>query len=205
KEQVNNGHLIELLSATAIVDFINKPDSELITPQWFEFGAEDKGSPFTIAHFSTETKERCIKPLTKFAYASKIATDFIPALKKETFYGPKELNIAGSLGVPNEYQVLLGFFKEFQKWSAVEMNSPDNGRSFSSFNFDASDHLNTLIHGKTIAAGFFIDSSLSRKNVSTVLNKIEVGEPRDLPVPEKYLTMLYKTAAESLKIFGQLP
>jgi hypothetical protein len=204
KDQVNNSHLIEFISATAIIDFISKPDAALETPQYFEFGAERDSSPFTIANFSSETKERCIKPLTRFAFASKIATDFIPALTDRTFYGTKELNIGNSLGIPNEYKKLLDFFEEFQKWSAVEMSSIDNGRAFNSFSFDAKDHLNTIVHGKTVKTGF-LNSGLSRKKIADKLDDTEVKEPKDMPVLEKYLSMLYKTSAYCLDELGQLP
>jgi len=205
KDQVNNSHLIELISATAIVDFINKADSELDTTQCYEFGAESDSNPFTIAHFSSETKERCIKPLIRFAYAAKIATDFVPTLTDNTFYKPQELNIAGSLGIPNEYRKLLDFFENYKKWSAEEMSSNDNGRAFKSFNYQEEKHLNNLVYGKEIKTSFIFNNGLSKKKVATKLNVVENKEPKDMPVPEKYLNMLYKTANECLNDLGQLP
>lgn len=204
-EQVNNSHMIELVSATAIIDFINKEDNDLLNPQCFEFGAEQNGLPFTISHFSPGTKGKYITPLVRFAYAAKIATDFIPTLTKETFYSPKELNIGGSLGIPAEYKKLLDFFSEFKKWSAEEMNNPNNGRIFNSFDFNQThDNLNNVVHGKVIKSTF-LDGGLTKKEVSSHLTKISVAEPKDTPVPEKYLTTLYKTSNECLKTFGQLP
>lgn len=204
KDQVNNSHVIELIAATSIVDFINKSNTDLEVPQCFEFGAEGGDNPFTISQFSNDTKEKCIRPLIRMAYAAKIATDLIPDLTSETFYGPKELNIPGELGIPNEYQKLLKFFEEFKKWSAEEMASRENGRSFHSFNFDKEKNLNFLIHGKSIKTGF-LSSGLSEKNIAKRLSKIEVNEPKDLSVPEKYLNTLYKTAEECLTELGQMP
>jgi hypothetical protein len=204
EDQLNNGHLVELISATAIIDFINKADAELQSPQCLEFGAESDGSPFSIAHFGTETKEKCIKPLVRFAVAAKIATDFIPAMTSETFYSPKELNIGNSLNIPNEYRKLLDFFDEFKRWCAEEMANPNNGRAFNSFNFNGGNNLNSLVMGKFIKTSFF-NNGITSKWVSDKLNKIEVKEPKDMPVPEKYLNTLYKTADECLTEFGQLP
>ena len=203
-EQLNNGHLVELISATAIVDFVNRNDADLQTPRAFEFGAEHNGSPFTIAHFSSGTKETAMKPLTRFAFAAKIATDMIPTLTSETFYGPRELNIGNQLGTPNEYNRLLAFFREFRKWSAEEMSSADNGRAFHSFNFSAQDNVNTLVHGKTLKTGF-LNKGLTKRYVADQLNKIEVKLPKDMPVPEKYLTTLYQTADDCLNELGELP
>lgn len=203
-EQVNNSHIVELISATAIVDFINKKDEELASPQCFEFGAESGDNPFGIAHFSNDTKQRYLKPLTGFAYAAKIATDFIPELKSEAFYGPKELNIDAMLGLPSEYQKLIGFFEQFKQWSDKEMSSKDNGRAFNSFYFGQAKDLNHFVHGKPIKTGF-LSSGLTTKKVGGFLTRIAVAEPKTLRVSEKYLNTLYKTAQECLLELGQLP
>ena len=203
-EQINNAHVIEMLSATAIIDFLNTEDVVLETPRCLEFGSETDGAPFTISHFTNETKEKYIKPLVRFAYATKIATDFIPTLSSETFYGPKELDIANALGMQGEYNKLIDFFNGFKTWSATEMANANNGRVFSSFNFDGNDHVNGLINGKTIEAGY-IDKGLSKKKIAGKLTSFEVALPKDLPVGEMYLTMLYKTAGFCLDEFGQLP
>jgi len=204
KDQVNDSHIIELIAATSVVDFINKNETELQTPQCFEFGAESGDNPFTIAQFSANTKEKCIKPLTAFAYAAKIATDFIPKLSSETFYKSQELNIDGQLGMPNEYRKLLSFFEEFKKWTATEMSSKNNGRYFTSFNYGEDKNLNFLVHGKDIKTGIF-SSGLTVQNIGKRLTKIEVKEPKDLSVPQKYMNSLYKTAQECLGELGQMP
>lgn len=204
KDQINNSHVVELLSATAILDFINKPDADLVNPQHFEFGAEQGGNPFTISHhFSGETKDKYFKPLVNFAYAAQIATSFIPQLSRETFYSPKELNIDGKLGVPNEYTKLLSFFNEFKKWSASEMNSKDNGRVLNSFNFEDTDHLNNIIHGTPIDTNW-LKKGLSKRFIADNLNNILHKESKDMAVPEKYLTTLYKATQLCSKELGQL-
>ncbi|MCA0447292.1 MAG: tubulin-like doman-containing protein [Bacteroidetes bacterium] len=203
--QVNNGHLIEFLSSTAIVDFINKNDDEIENPVCFEFGTENNANPFKIQDLCEQTKKAYITPFVKFAYAAKIATDLIPTLKDEAFYGPKELNIEGAVGVPNEYKRLITFFNEYKKWSAEELSNPNNGRVFSLFTFNSShDHLNNLVHGKTIKSGF-LDSGLSKKTVGSFVTKISLSEPKDMPIAEKYLTTLYKASEECLKTLGPLP
>jgi len=210
REQVNNSHLIELISSTAIIDFINKKDTDLETTQCFEFGAEHNGLPFTISHFSQSTKEKYIFPLVRFAFAAKIATDFIPTLKKQAFYGPKELNISGSLGIPNEYNKLLDFFNEFKKWSAEEMNNINNGRIFNSFDFNPlHDNLNSIVHGKVIPTTFtnqgIQKETIRGISVSALFTKISISEPVGISVPERYFSTLFKTSEKCLQGFGQLP
>ena len=83
------------------------------------------------------------------------------------------------------------------------MSSPNNGRAFNSFNFESQEHLNNLVHGRPIKTGF-MNNGLSKKQVADHLNRIEVKESKDMSVPEKYLTTLYKTAEECLTKLGQL-
>ncbi|MES2275968.1 MAG: hypothetical protein V4592_08095 [Bacteroidota bacterium] len=203
-DQLTDAHLVEFLAATAIVDFIGKKDDELLVPQCYEFGAESGGNPLTIGAFAEHTKQRYFRPLAAFAYAAKMATDLIPHMRAEAFYNGKELNIDGKLGVPSEYQKLLQFFAEFQKWSGTEMSNKDNGRAFLSFYYGDRDHLNQLLHGKPIPTGFF-NKGLTQAKVAGWLTKNEDGLPKDRRKTEKYLDMLYMTAQQCLAELGQLP
>ncbi|WP_345954022.1 hypothetical protein [Mucilaginibacter sp. PAMB04168] len=204
REQINNGHVVELLAASAAIDFIGKADIELEENRCYEFGVEGDINPMNISHFSLPTKEQLIGPMIRFAYAAQIATKMIPQLTDNTFYKAKELNIAAAMGIPNEYHKLLTFFEEFKQWSAEEMSSADNGRAFQSFNFRDPEHLNNLVIGKEIKTSW-LSKGLSLKKVAEHLNSIETSEPKDLAVPLKYMNMLYKTANECLTALGQLP
>lgn len=204
KNQLNDAHVIELIGATAVLDFINKKNEELATAQCYEFGAESGENPFTIAHLSLATKEKYIKPLVAFAYAAKIATDFIPRLNTQAFYAPQELNIAGELGLPNQYQKLLWFFGEFKKWAGKEMLSPGNGRRFTSFNFDEHENLNLLVQGKVIKTSFF-NSGLTLRDIGKRITGHQARLPKDMPVAHKYMQSIYKTAQDCVTELGQLP
>jgi len=204
KDQVNDSHVVELISATAIINFINKPDNDLIFPTCYEFGTEQNGIPISFKDFTSDTKEKYFKSMAKFAFAAQIATTLIPQLSDSNFYGPKELNIANFLGMKNEYDGILSFFNSFKAWSAEEMNNSNNGRAFNSFNFTATKHINTIIEGKTVKTGF-LDGGMNKKWVSERLTKNAISQPKDTPIGEKYLTMLFKTAENCLEEFGQLP
>ena len=202
EDQQNNAHLIELIASTSIIDFINKDDNDLSAPTCYEFGAEENGNPFTIAHFNNSTKTNYIEPLVRFAIAAKTATDFVPNLKDQSFY--RDLNISGGMGIPNEFNRLNLFFEEFKKWTASEMNSNNNGRMFYSFNFEAPDHINTLIDGKVISTGF-LNKGFTSKKLAGKMNSHLAKEQKDIKDPIKYLNILYKTAEETLREMGQLP
>jgi hypothetical protein len=203
-DQITPGHLVELLGASAIIDFINKSNDELSTAKVYEFGTNSGENPFTIAQFGNETKENCIKPMTRFAYAAQIATSFIPKLHKETFYKPNELNIEGALGIPNEYNKLIEFFKEFKAWTEKEMANKDNGRTFSSYSFDSDSNLNTIVQGKYIKTSW-LNSGLTSSKIGKRLTEIALKEPKDLSVPQKYLNTLFKVSDSCMDDLGQMP
>ena len=203
-DQKNDGHVVEFISATSIVDFINKSSAELETPACYEFGAEKGESPMSIGHFGVDTKEKYIKSLLRFAYSCQIAKTIIPTLSNSTFYKPDELDIANHLGIQKEYNKILTFFSEFMQWCSIEMTSTNNGRAFYTFNFDSHEHLNTLVYGKTIETGF-LKPGLSKKVISERLTKNALGFEANTPRGEKYLRMLYKTSQDCLEKFGQLP
>lgn len=204
KDQLNPSHLVELLAASSILDFINKSDDELESPKAYEFGAEKEDSPFTISLFNNLTKEKYFKPMIRLAYAAKIATEFIPELKDNAFYKQKELNIEGSLGIPNEYKTLLVFFEEFKKWSTAELGSADHGRILKLFNFTEGKHVNTMVHGKDVKTGW-LNSGLTIKKIGEKFTKLQHAEDKNTPVPERYLNVLFKVADECLAELGQLP
>lgn len=201
--QVNNGHLIELLSATAVVDFINKTNDQLKKPQHLEYGAVSDKNPFTIAQFEQRTKESCITPLIRFAYAAKIATQFIPTLSGEAFY--KSLNVAGKLGIQTGYDTLLSFFEQFKTWTGTELNNVNNGRVFTSFNFDESDDLNNLVQDMPVKTKIFSSNKLSKQHISAQLDRNQNAEASSTAKPVQYMDTLYKTTTTCLKELGKLP
>jgi hypothetical protein len=209
KDQVFDAHIVELISAISIVDFIAKNNDELTLNysnegQCYSFGAESDGRPFNLSHFDPITKDRWIKPLVKFAYAAQIATRFVPQLKDARFYKQTELKIESSMDIPNEYAKMLSFFESFKKWSAEEMPNEINGRIFNSFSYIDKDHLNNLVTEKPVKTGF-LKSGLTKEKIGEILTKRLDNEPKDKPIAQKYFNILYETATECLTSLGQLP
>ena len=220
KEQKNSAHLVELLSATAIIDFINKEDKDLKNNQFqkngsdkyweegkcYEFGADT--SPLKIADLTRTTKERYFEALTRFAFSSKIALDFIPTLSKTSFY--KLLDIGNKLGVSAAYDDLLKFFASFQAWSSKELGDENHNRAFKLFEFDhEKEHLNNIVTGKVIKTSP-INTGLQKEtirgtNISELLSKSAVKEIESLPKPVKYMNSLYKTAFDCFNKLESLP
>lgn len=221
EEQLNPGHIVEFLSATSVIDFINKKKEDLKLNgdegKCYEFGADGDNNdgegrnPYGIKDFSDDTKKQYIIPLVRFAYAAKIATDFIPDLvKKNILYDQKE----NDFGVPAEYRKLKDFFEEFKKWSGKEMSSELHGRKFNSFDFnEANEHLNNIVHGKEIKTntlgrtfGLGGKIGLPKAYVSDNLLIKKFESKKDIGrMPERYLTSLYETSKECFNKLEALP
>ncbi len=66
-EQKNSAHLIELIGATAIIDFVNKPDGNFASKgqtQYFDFGIKKEDQVIDIRHFYPNTAKTVMEPLT---------------------------------------------------------------------------------------------------------------------------------------------
>lgn len=75
--QKNNAHLIEMLAATAIVDFSNyEPDEENRATQYYELGVRDTGrSDITFHTFCDELQKMLYGPLVRFRMMANALTD----------------------------------------------------------------------------------------------------------------------------------
>lgn len=69
QNQKNDAHIVELVSAMSILDFINKNDNDLINGSAFEFGCEKElDQKMNISHFTDATKDKYLFEMVKFAY-----------------------------------------------------------------------------------------------------------------------------------------
>lgn len=77
EQQKNNAHLIEMLAATAIVDFSNyEINEENRATQYYELGVKDKGrSDITFHTFCDELQKMLYGPLVRFRMMANALTD----------------------------------------------------------------------------------------------------------------------------------
>jgi len=208
EEQRNNAHLIELLGATAIINFVNRTEdsfSSRAKTEYFDFGIKKEDQVIDIRHFYDTTRQQIMEPLTLFTYAKKIYLDIIPRFSQEAFY--KELELGSKMRDDVFFQHLNTFFKDHYKSWLKEMM--DNERKFQPFNIDLD--LNSMVRGKQIEeSGFLIlkDRGLDDSFLKKKLGLIEDELKKSLPDSEKdkrFLKLLNRIAAECFAKLESLP
>ncbi|HEY5408525.1 MAG TPA: hypothetical protein VIJ92_15635 [Ginsengibacter sp.] len=209
KDQENNAHLIEMIGATAIIDFVNKPVTSLKTKEkteYFDFGIKTEDTTIDLRHFFDATRQKIALPLTLFTYAMKIYLEKIPAFKSEAFY--KELNLGDKLTSDNFYQSLTSFFEEHYKGWLKEMM--DNERKFQPFNVEFD--LNSLIREKPIEVkkvmGVTINGGITDSFLKEKLGKTEDELKKEIPDTERekrFLKLLNRIANDCYEKLENMP
>ncbi|WNJ20051.1 hypothetical protein [Pontibacter sp. G13] len=149
--QKNKAHLIEFLSATSVLDFMNQPavkveceDGRAIDPQYMEYGLNGDAHQVSFANLGKRTKHLVASPLTQYVYANlywkfNLDNGFPP--KQPWTKGFADSFLSGDFFDRD----LRQFNKRFWEW-LEEMAS--NERSFNPFNLDTKGgQLHLLIRG----------------------------------------------------------
>ena len=130
-EQKNDAHLVEFLSATAIVDFCNKQHPVTVNK---ELGLRDLNESVTFDSFYEEQQSLLFEPLTKFVMMGNCLTD------KFDYYSSKSFN-ANNDNFKDIYDSsfmtsLVAMCEEYKQWLG-EMKG--NKRSLDLFNLNTQD------------------------------------------------------------------
>lgn len=150
QEQKNAAHVVELLAATAIVDFANKENFK--GRRAFEFGLkEDLANVINISHFAERTKERYLNDLTKFTYFMQFYERILPNVRDKDVYNVK-LDIKSQLAKKNDDTVfhtkLSNFFGEYRQW--LKELKENTMRKFEPYRVEDSDPINELLSHKKL-------------------------------------------------------
>ena len=202
-EQQNNAHLIEMIGATAVIDFINKSDDTFKSKEktaYYDYGIKAEDQVIDIRHFYDKTKNDIMHPLTLFSYAMKIYLENIPALKTQAFY--KELELGNKLASDSFYQNLTAFITHYKQWLKEML---DNERKFQPFNIDSD--LNSLVRQKQIQTSF-LRKGINEAFIIDRLGKIENELKKSIPDTEKekrFLKILNTVAQNCFEKLESLP
>lgn len=206
--QLDPAHLVEMIGATSIIDFINKTDDALGTAgltKYFDYGIIQNSSSVDFRHFYSWSAQQIMKPLALFSYAMKIYRDYLPQLQDQVFY--KDM-LKDHLHSDFFYQTLSSFFDtHFRGWLKEMAN---NERKFEPVQLD--EELNRFITGKSIAVkkilGVVVDAGISPLFLKEKLGRIDEELRKMIPDSEKkrrFLQLLNQIAAECYAKLGALP
>lgn len=205
--QLDPAHVVEMIGATAVIDFINKSDESLGpkgSTKYFDYGIIQDGSAVDFRHFYNWTASSVMKPLALLSYAMKIYRDYIPDLQAEVFY--KELLKDDQDDI--FYQSLSAFLNiHFRGW-LDEMAK--NERRFEPVILNES--LNNFIASKPIeprkVLGITVNAGLSTAFISEKMGKIDdelrKAQP-DTAKEKRFLQLLNRIAQECFDTLGNLP
>ncbi|MDR2474982.1 MAG: tubulin-like doman-containing protein [Bacteroidales bacterium] len=147
-EQKNDAHIMELLAATAIVDFANKrSDVELAVRSAYEFGLKDELKPVLhISHFDELSKERYWDNLTKLTFMLRYYQEILPKASQKLSHVVR-LDLSPANFRNNNFHRALNDFLDIYKEWLLELEN-NTMRKFKPYNLSSS--LNEILADKPL-------------------------------------------------------
>ncbi len=192
--QKNNAHLVELLSALAIIDFMDYSDADLSgSTLYHEYGLKEDSREITFEHLYDDTKQKINKQLVQFKFFAKYYKDFISQDKGKNYF--KSLNLDDAFANDGFHKELRNFL-ENKQWGfyAWLKELSVNSRKFSPFNLNT-DNLNLLIRDKPIG-NTWLKKGITHDGFVVRLNKEEKNQSEETDPRRKFLKMFYNVTED---------
>lgn len=197
--QKNKAHLVEMLGATSIIDFMNISDGDMqtsggkaATPIFREYGVKEATNVLNFKHLSSRSSAMLFTPLTQYAYfCLYLRQQFEKSLNEQPW------STRGNVKIDREFRnnstfyndSLVRFNTAYWEWLGELAN---NTRGLKLFNFDVSENtLDSFVEGVEQKRGFFtFGKSWHYGFYDEKLNKVErtIG---DTTVENKFMDMFY--------------
>lgn len=189
--QKNNAHLIEMLAATAIVDFSNyEPDDENRATQYYELGVRDTGrSDITFHTFWDKLQKMLYGPLVRFRMMANALTDSYDTYSTNRVDANKK-HFSG-IHSSRFMRDLQDFLTRYKDWTD-EMK--ENDRTLKLFESNCKDRpfeLVSEVHPRRRYWPLREDHELIIDRLNGTAGKCTSGEPES-----KYLEMFYRVTKE---------
>lgn len=185
--QRNDAHLVEVLAALSIVDFMEYEEADLSgNTLYHEYGLRQDSPNITFEHLYEETTHRIGQQLVKFMLFAKYYKDFIKQDAGKNYY--KALNLDSAFSNDSFYKELHHFL-ENKQWGFFTWldELSRNKRSFMPFNLSTQD-LNLLVQGKPVSRSFF-NKGITHDGFVVRLNKEEKNLSSEANPNRKFLKM----------------
>ena len=192
--QKNNAHLVELLAALSILDFMEYSDDELSgNTLYHEYGLKEDSREVTFDQLYEDSKEKITRELIQFKYFAKYYKDYIRLDKGKNYY--KSLNLENAFA-NDSFHKELRFFLENKQWGfyAWLHELSRNSRRFLPFNLDT-DNLNLLIKEKPISQSW-LKKGITHDGFVVRLNKEEKKLAAETDERRKFLKMFYRVTED---------
>jgi hypothetical protein len=204
-EQKNNAHVIEMISALALFDFMNIPDDQAVcvdgkaqAPVYREYGIVGDTEHLSLQNLGDTSKRIALKSLTQYALTCNFLNNKLRDAihKPENWVRSKTVPITGDFLVSDFYnQQLSRFNARFKEWLDEMKN---NTRSLHAFNLDTT-LLHNIVNGYTpMKKGLIMGEKPDEwtyEDYNYALNAVDVKIPA-LPVEQRFLAMFYQATAQ---------
>jgi Tubulin/FtsZ family, GTPase domain. len=205
-EQKNPAHIVELLSAMSIVEFVNRDRSSMYDDntgrpyktKYYEYGITNKSNPIRLDNFFPG-EEQYLSQLTAFAYFYKFYVSLLPKSSRENYY--KFLDFDSGKETIEFMRELDKFMHHYRKWLDEFSVSPT---AFVPYNMQSEIGFNGMLGHKSVegldkksifkgGGSFFTDT------MNNELNRVK-DSANPQPSRELFVKIAYNTckAAEKL-------
>ncbi|EMR04112.1 hypothetical protein [Cesiribacter andamanensis] len=185
--QRNDAHLVEVLAALSIIDFMDYQDADFGEETLFhEYGLRQDAPSITFEQLYEETLHRIGQQMVKFQLFAKYYKDMIREDAGKNYY--KALNLDAAFA-NDSFHKELRHFLENKQWGyfAWLEELARNKRSFAPFNLSTQD-LNLLVQGKPVSRSFF-NKGITQDGFVVRLNKEERNLTSEANPNRKFLKM----------------
>ena len=206
--QKNAAHLIELISALAIIDFMDIPDSNLMSkngeavqPIYKEYGLKGNLTELNFTNLGPDSRSRIMKNLTQYAYFNKyLDMQIEKSIERQPWSQGKTGN---SISINRDFfsspfyrDHLIPLNNRFKEW-IDEMDN--NYRKFMPFDLSVEEkRLHRLINGidqKEFGMRFWASAQWDFSDFDGVLNGVE-RELQELNEVQKFMALFYLATAQ---------
>jgi len=196
ESQKNNAHIVELIAAMSIIDFIKKPTELLVASQAHEFGILNNNETINIANFFDETRSEYLDYLTMFSYFSKYYDDVLygKTIRPNVAYYAA-LSLEKKIGKEPFHKKLKDFILEYKIW-LKELAT--NDRKFEPYQDDLNGEFRLVLKHKPLQLGKITRSNpLSQNDFDSTMNvKYNDVQNKIKHEDECFLTISRQTAKE---------
>ena len=185
--QRNDSHMVELLAALSIIDFMEYEEADFAGETLYhEYGLRQDSPTITFEHLYEETNRRIGQQLVKFMLFAKYYKDMIRTDAGKNYY--KALNLDAAFA-NDSFHKELRHFLENRQWGFFSWldELARNKRSFAPFNLSTQD-LNLLVQGKPVSRSFF-NKGITQDGFVVRLNKEEKNLSSEADPNRKFLKM----------------
>jgi hypothetical protein len=195
EEQKNQAHVVELIGALSVIDFLEYRDAELNEGRTVhhEYGLKSDArsvKEIGFGHLSGETKNLIGQPLTQLKVLAKHYTEHLKDATRHPYY--ESLELGKKLDTDPFYRELGTFFREhFYPWLR-ELN--DNDRALRLYNLNGD--LSLLINGgKQIREGKVFKTAVDFTYLDGLFTNLRTTVIRDKS-PRDFMEMMYQGTAK---------